>query len=142
MKEYTNGEIVVVWKPEKCIHSRNCITSLPQVFNRQRRPWIDSKGACSDEIIRAVERCPSGALTWRRAGSAPSSVCQSDGRIVVAKNGPLLVEGSLSLIDEDGNELASNESFALCRCGASKKKPFCDGSHAAIGFRDEASQSS
>jgi CDGSH-type Zn-finger protein len=53
------------------------------------------------------------------------------------RNGPLLVEGSCQLIDREGNEVARCGPFALCRCGKSLKKPFCDGTHAKIGFKDE-----
>lgn len=61
---YSNGEIVVVWKPNRCIHSGNCVQGLPRVFDVSRRPWIDPHAATTDEIVRQVERCPSGALTW------------------------------------------------------------------------------
>ena len=61
--DYSNGEIVVVWKPDLCIHSGNCVRGLPSVFNTKRKPWIDAFGAASDEIIEQVKKCPSGALS-------------------------------------------------------------------------------
>ena len=94
------------------------------------------KGASSEEIMRVIDRCPSGALSYRKAdGSEPPSV-----KIKVVKNGPLLVEGDCLLVDRDGKEEAVRGPFALCRCGGSKKKPFCDGSHAKIGFDDSISK--
>lgn len=64
-KEYSNGEIVVVWNSEKCTHSGNCARGLPEVFQPKSRPWIKIYEASSEEICAQVEKCPSGALTWR-----------------------------------------------------------------------------
>ncbi len=137
MKEYTNDKIVVCWEPEKCIHSRNCVKGLPEVFDRSKRPWINMSGASSEEIMKVIDRCPSGALSYRKAGVEASSP-DSSASIKVLKKGPLLVEGSCRLIDRDGKEIESCGPFALCRCGGSKKKPFCDGTHAEIGFEEGA----
>lgn len=62
-KEYSNGEITVVWQSAKCIHSGNCFRNLPKVFQPSERPWIKINGATSEEIIDAVAKCPSGALS-------------------------------------------------------------------------------
>ncbi|MFN8220729.1 MAG: (4Fe-4S)-binding protein [Fimbriimonadales bacterium] len=64
--EYSNGEITIVWEPDKCQHSGNCVRGLPQVFDPRKRPWIEPLNASTDELIAQVEKCPSGALTWRR----------------------------------------------------------------------------
>jgi uncharacterized Fe-S cluster protein YjdI len=61
---YSNGEIIVLWKPNRCIHSGNCVRGLPLVFDVSRRPWVDPLGATTEEIRSQVEKCPSGALTW------------------------------------------------------------------------------
>lgn len=63
-RRYSNGEITVVWQPEKCIHSGICVRGLPGVFDNRRRPWIDLKQASTEEIRAQVDRCPSGALSW------------------------------------------------------------------------------
>lgn len=63
-RNYTNGEITVFWKPEKCWHAAACVTNLPSVFDVNRRPWVDIHGATSQEIARVVGLCPSGALTY------------------------------------------------------------------------------
>ncbi len=68
MKEYTNKEIAVYWNPEKCIHSANCVRCLPGVFNLKERPWINMKGASSEDIMEAIDKCPSGALSYKKAG--------------------------------------------------------------------------
>lgn len=64
-KEYTNGEVTVIWQAEKCIHSTNCWKGLPGVFNPKNRPWINTRGANTKEIIAQVGKCPSGALSYR-----------------------------------------------------------------------------
>jgi uncharacterized Fe-S cluster protein YjdI len=60
---YSNGDITVVWKPGRCIHSGNCVKGLPSVFRSKEKPWIDLTGATSDEIVKQVAMCPSGALS-------------------------------------------------------------------------------
>lgn len=62
-KEYTNGEVVVVWQSSKCIHSGMCVRNLPNVFQPKEHPWIKPENATSKEIIDAVSKCPSGALS-------------------------------------------------------------------------------
>jgi uncharacterized Fe-S cluster protein YjdI len=62
-KEYTNGEITVVWESAKCIHSAKCARGLQQVFQPKEKPWIKMDNANSDEIVAAVSKCPSGALS-------------------------------------------------------------------------------
>jgi uncharacterized Fe-S cluster protein YjdI len=134
-KEYSNNEIIVAWEPKKCIHARECIKGLPKVFDRERSPWVNMQGASSEEIMKVIDRCPSGALSYRKAGEEIDSR-KPAARIKVLKNGPLLVEGSFMLENQDGNEIARDCRVALCRCGGSMNKPFCDGTHAKIGFKD------
>ena len=64
VKEYTNGEVTIVWKPGTCMHSKICITGLPAVFDFQARPWINTQGASTPEMIAQVQKCPSGALSY------------------------------------------------------------------------------
>lgn len=62
-KEYTNGEITILWQPEKCTHSGICVKTLPQVYNPKERPWIKIENATSEELVSQVAKCPSGALS-------------------------------------------------------------------------------
>jgi uncharacterized Fe-S cluster protein YjdI len=64
--EYTNEEITVVWQPEICIHSANCVKNLPAVFKPKEKPWIRVENASSREIMNAIDKCPSGALSYRK----------------------------------------------------------------------------
>ncbi|UUC46682.1 (4Fe-4S)-binding protein [Flavobacterium cerinum] len=63
-KEYTNGEITVVWQQHLCEHSGNCVRGLPEVFRPKVKPWIEVRKASSDEIINQIKKCPSGALSF------------------------------------------------------------------------------
>lgn len=64
-KEYTNGEITIIWQPEICQHAGVCVRMLPQVYNPKERPWIKPMNATTEELIQQVNSCPSGALTYR-----------------------------------------------------------------------------
>ena len=138
-KEYTNGEVTIVWKPDMCIHSRVCwrgANSLPEVFNPLEKPWIKPNGASTEKIIDQVSRCPSGALSYYMNGAQPQEETSSTETIVeIAHNGPLMVYGNLTVKDKDGNETHRNKVTAFCRCGASSNKPYCDGTHVKTGFK-------
>ena len=65
-KEYSNGEITIVWQPKLCIHSGVCVKTLPQVYNPQERPWIKPENATTRELLDQVAKCPSGALSIKQ----------------------------------------------------------------------------
>lgn len=65
-KEYTNGEITIVWQPAKCIHSSNCVRHLPEVYNPSERPWIKIDNATTEQLIHQIATCPRGALSYYR----------------------------------------------------------------------------
>jgi uncharacterized Fe-S cluster protein YjdI len=133
-KEYATDEIVVEWEPRLCFHSQNCVRSLPQVFDDSRRPWVKVDAATADEVDAAVALCPSGALRTRRFGR-PGRKRLRPSELRASTNGPLLVSGGVRILDADGTVLYVGEKAALCRCGGSGSKPFCDGTHEKIGFR-------
>jgi uncharacterized Fe-S cluster protein YjdI len=133
-KEYATDEIVVEWEPRLCFHSQNCVRSLPQVFfDDGRRPWVQVDAATADEVEAAVARCPSGALRTRRVGAEPVKL-QRKLEVSASENGPLLISGGVRVLDADGELLFEGERAALCRCGGSSNKPFCDGTHKKSGF--------
>lgn len=66
MKEYSNGEVTILWQPEKCIHSGICVKSLPNVYNPKDKPWVKPENASSEELINQVSKCPSGALSIKK----------------------------------------------------------------------------
>ena len=132
-REYATDQIVVEWEPSLCFHSRNCVRSLPQVFDESRRPWVAVDAATADEIEAAVALCPSGALRTRRP-RAHQAGRPNETRVRASSNGPLLVSGGVRIVDAEGNLLYEGERAALCRCGGSANKPFCDGTHKTNGF--------
>jgi len=132
-KEYASDEIVVEWQPRLCYHSQNCVRSLPQVFDDSRRPWIKIDAANAADVEAAVARCPSGALRTRRIGLSEASR-QEPLELCASANGPLLVSGGVRILDAEGAVLYEGEKAALCRCGGSANKPFCDGTHKKNGF--------
>lgn len=138
VKEYTNGEVTVVWKPDLCIHSENCFKGLPSVFNPNQRPWVTIEGASTGQIIEQVKKCPSGALSYylnKQKKENMSEHSENEQTIEVAENGPLMVYGNIRVKFPDGKEENKQKTTAFCRCGASANKPFCDGSHKKVEFR-------
>ena len=132
---YRNDAIEVHWEPRFCIHSRNCIRRLGQVFDASARPWIDVDAADPDEIAETILTCPTGALHFRRVDGGEQEVAAAETTVEPRPNGPLFVRGRLKIVDADGRLIREDTRLALCRCGASENKPFCDGSHRRVGFR-------
>jgi uncharacterized Fe-S cluster protein YjdI len=135
IREYTNGEVTVVWKPDVCIHSTRCFKGLPEVFDPTRRPWVNIQGAGTDQIVEQVRKCPSGALSYymNKEEKAPVED-ESATTVEMMKNGPLLIHGNITVKDIQGKETKHQRITAFCRCGSSQNKPYCDGSHGKIGF--------
>jgi uncharacterized Fe-S cluster protein YjdI len=137
-KKYTNGEVTIVWKPARCIHSTICFNGLPAVFDPAKRPWISPEASDSEHIISQVKKCPSTALSYFKNSDGEHKEEESiDIKTVVeAKpNGPLFVYGNITLKKPDGQVEKRTEVTAFCRCGNSNNKPFCDGSHIKAGFK-------
>ena len=135
IKEYVNGDLTVVWKPAKCIHSGICVETLPQVYDPNAKPWIQPTHATVDELKAQIDKCPSGALTYRMAGETTAESTGSEiTEINLIENGPLMVKGSIEITKTDGSKVQREKNTAFCRCGASADKPFCDGAHRKVGF--------
>lgn len=140
--KYTNNEITVVWKPKACIHSTICWKGLIEVFNPKEKPWVKINGAPTDKIIEQVKKCPSGALSYyfnkEITADTPAKnmtvESTSSTKIEVSPNGPYLIKTECLIVHSDGKEEIKTGTVALCRCGASSTKPYCDGSHRKIGF--------
>jgi uncharacterized Fe-S cluster protein YjdI len=128
-KKYSGDGIDVYFDARRCIHAARCIDGLPEVFDKNRRPWIDPHKASPEALAALVLQCPSGALHTTMP-EAPDAVDS----IAVTANGPLYVRGDIKLQLQDGTIVNHDTRLALCRCGDSKNKPFCDNSHIAKGF--------
>ncbi|QTN39212.1 (4Fe-4S)-binding protein [Cryomorphaceae bacterium] len=132
-KEYQKEDLTISWEPGKCIHSENCWRGLIEVFNPKKKPWINVDGASKDRIMAQIDKCPSGALGYSVTGQAADSSSPS-AQVTIAANGPYLVNGPVDLIDASGNTKTETRTVALCRCGHSTNKPYCDGSHKKHDF--------
>ena len=135
--KYNNDEITVTWDSDTCIHAAVCVGNLKSVFNPDNRPWINVDAASKQEIMDVIKKCPSGALAYETADGETSEKGDdaAEIKIVAANNGPYLVKGTVFFEDGDGNPIGTKKNAALCRCGASSNKPFCDGSHKGIEFQ-------
>ncbi|MEL4305747.1 CDGSH iron-sulfur domain-containing protein [Methanococcoides sp. LMO-2] len=134
--DYVGKDITIHDNRGVCSHRGYCTDNLPNVFRMRQEPWIDPDGASAEEIIRVIEMCPSGALSYTKDGVLHKELDREPG-ITVTKNGPHDVVGGIELDDPDGNTPESKEHYTLCRCGASKNKPFCSGEHWHVEFKDE-----
>lgn len=137
--KYSNGEVTIVWKPESCIHSTLCWKGLKEVFNPAKRPWIEPNGASTERIIEQVRKCPSGALSYfmNNAVETDKTIISEEASILqieVIPNGPYVIKTSCSIQHSDGRTENKFGTTALCRCGASQNKPFCDGHHRKTEF--------
>src|SRR5262245_24308325 len=127
-RRYEGEGIAVLWEPGLCIHTANCIRNLPEVFVPTNRPWVDVTKANAEAIAEAVRSCPTGALRYERTDGAPQEEAPGEVTVVPQRDGPLFVRGSFQVIDAEGNVVRSVTRAALCRCGFSENKPFCDNS--------------
>lgn len=133
IKTYTSDEVTVTYHTQRCIHAAECVRGLPAVFNTQARPWINPTRGTAEGIAAVVERCPSGALHYQRHDGGPDEAVASTALILLTADGPLHVRGDIRL--QPAAE-TSESRLALCRCGQSAHKPFCDNSHRTAGFAD------
>ena len=138
IRQYETAGIIVEFEPARCIHSERCARGLPEVFNAEARPWIQPDRATADAVAAVIEQCPSGALQYRRADGGEEEMANEENTLQIAPNGPLTLTGRIELELPDG-ETRQETRVTLCRCGASKNKPFCDGSHRDNDFNDSGS---
>ena len=133
---YLGEKISIRYEAKRCIHAAECARNLPGVFDPQRKPWVDPDAAVADTIAAVVERCPTGALHFTCHDGGQAEAMPERNRITVGADGPLWLRGDLEIIGPDGTVMLKDTRLALCRCGASRNKPFCDGSHAQAEFQD------
>ena len=139
-KNYVGKRITIHDNRRICSHAAECVNNSPSVFKLNARPWINPDAADIEEIINTIRKCPSGALSYSIDGIEYRDQNQRvKPMITVFKDGPYLVSGGIVLSGEkiQWAEGSSKEHYALCRCGASNNKPFCDGMHRTINFKDD-----
>lgn len=135
-KAYEGKNITVHDNRTICSHAAECVSNLNSVFDVERRPWISPDNAATDEVIDVVKKCPSGALSYTLNGN---HIRDFEGvpEIKITKNGPYNVVGNIAISLPDDMNPPSKEHYSLCRCGKSRNKPYCDGTHSDVKFRDE-----
>jgi uncharacterized Fe-S cluster protein YjdI/CDGSH-type Zn-finger protein len=133
-RQYRNEQIVVFWEPKLCIHAGNCFRGLPAVFKPNERPWVSVEAATADEIARVVMTCPTGALHFERLDGGPQEPQAEETTVKLQINGPLYLRGKVRIVGPGGHVLREDTRLALCRCGHSANKPYCDGSHFQVDF--------
>ena len=129
--EYIAGKAVtLLYDGKKCIHARLCVTGGPGVFLANvEGPWIHPDAVPVEALVEIAHACPSGAIRYRRKDGRPDELAPPVNLLVVREAGPYAVRAELELAGKSGAYRAT-----LCRCGASKNKPYCDGSHHEVGF--------
>jgi CDGSH-type Zn-finger protein len=135
-KEYAGIDISIFYNAVVCYHAKECVTNLPTVFDSDSRPWVNPNGSDAKSIINVIKKCPSGALSYK-IGDIHTREFYNNKKIRIEKNGPYLIKGNIKLKLEDDLQPVAKDHYALCRCGASKNKPYCDGSHVKAGFKDD-----
>ncbi len=142
---YEATHAVVTWDANACRHAAECVRGLPRVFDPKAQPWIAVANASFDALATTIARCPSGALTLYRPDgtlAVASGARQPAAMPVpaftflkVRPDGPNVITGEV-VITGAKTTAPGRKTFVLCRCGASRDKPYCDGTHTRIGFRD------
>lgn len=133
--DYVAPQITVHYNRLLCAASERCWRGLPEAFRHGQKPWIVPEGAETSRVVETVRRCPSGALRYTYHGHLGPHH-QHHPTIRIIRNGPYEVRG-VALDTPEWNAGASHVHYTLCRCGASRNKPFCDGSHWRVKFVDE-----
>jgi CDGSH-type Zn-finger protein len=138
-KDYVGKEITIHDNRRICSHAAECVNNLSSVFKLNSRPWINPDSARTEEIIDTIRKCPSGALSYSIDGIEYRDQKERQPMVTVSKDGPYLITGGIDLIGDNIQwaEGASKEHYTLCRCGASNYKPFCDGMHRTVNFKDD-----
>jgi CDGSH-type Zn-finger protein/uncharacterized Fe-S cluster protein YjdI len=133
--DFPGSEIDVHWDGRLCIHVGECGYAANSLFDGERDPWCVPDEVSREEVREVCERCPSGALTYTDK-SGESEQAPAENTATVVYNGPLYLTGDLDIADAAEDMPGTRFRAALCRCGASGNKPFCDNSHLKAGFQD------
>lgn len=123
MKPIETDSLTIHFNGRTCIHARRCVLGLPGVFVSDEKPWIRPEGADPDAIVRVIEACPSGALSYERKDGADETPPRTN-TVRLWENGPLQLHGDLRIEGQ-----APRTRALLCRCGRTGNPPFCDNSH-------------
>lgn len=133
---YRGNDAEVDWDGRLCIHIGECGRAEGELFVGGRKPWCQPDLVPVENVLEVVKRCPTGALSLRRKDGGPVETAAEENTVTVANNGPLYVRGKLKVDGAPADAPGLQFRAALCRCGKSKNKPYCDNTHEGIAFRD------
>jgi CDGSH-type Zn-finger protein/uncharacterized Fe-S cluster protein YjdI len=136
IREYATEHIRVTYDARRCIHSAECIQRLSAVFDPDKGPWIQPENASPAEVSETICHCPTGALQFERLDGGQPEWPDAENTVALVPDGPLFARGQIQVVKPDGSLILEDTRVALCRCGASADKPFCDGKHATVEFQD------
>ena len=126
---YEGENLTVSYDVKRCIHAKECVHGQPQVFDPNKRPWVDPDKAQANVLAATIIACPTGALHFTRTDGGTEEPTPDENTIRVTADGPLYVRGDVEINEPDGTVALKDTRVALCRCGLSKNKPLCDNSH-------------
>lgn len=126
----------VLWDSRLCIHVGECTRAPQELFVSGRKPWCEPDRGDVNNVAEVVQRCPTGALAYERKDGGAGEAAAATNEISLANNGPLYLVGDLQIDGAADDMPGVRHRAALCRCGASKNKPFCDNSHETAKFVD------
>lgn len=132
---YEGTEATVHFSKLLCSHAGECGKRAAHIFNTKQRPWVQPDAGTLDEIKEVVAACPSGALRYSD-GADPIAITDDEVSIKIERNGPYHVR-NIPIEAVYWAEGQSPKKYVLCRCGLSKNKPFCDGTHYDEKWREK-----
>lgn len=134
---FEGDDVDVTWDERLCIHVGECTRATEGIFGGGKQPWARPYDAKPNDVAEIVRRCPTGALTFQRNDDGMEETAPAENTVLVASRGPLYLTGDLHIDGASEDMEGVQFRAALCRCGASKNKPFCDNSHEAIASFDD-----
>jgi len=137
--KYDGSSAEVTWDGRVCIHVGECGHAQGDLFVGGRDPWCRPDAVSADEALEVVQRCPTGALNLVRKDGGKAEEAATSNVVLVSNNGPLYARGELQIDGAPADLPGLRFRAALCRCGQSQNKPFCDNQHEETGFRDHGS---
>lgn len=132
---YEGQEVDVTYDLKRCIHAGECVSRLSAVFNSNKRPWVQPDNGAAPDVAQTVTHCPSGALHAERKDGGAGEQVPAQNTVRLVENGPLYIRGDVTVVTPEETVVVQDTRLALCRCGASKNKPFCDNTHKDIHFQ-------
>ena len=133
---FKGEEVDIEWDGRLCIHIAECGQSKGELFVGGRQPWCVPDATSLEDVFDIVERCPTGALTYQVKNASGGEQAKTKNTLMVTNNGAYFLQGDLEIEGAKNDMPGVQFRSALCRCGQSQNKPFCDNSHEQIKFKD------